>query len=74
MRKRLRLVGTMLRSRTVEEKMAATVAFAEDVLPLLANGAIKVPIDRVFPLEEAAAAHRYMEENKNFGKIVFSIS
>jgi NADPH:quinone reductase len=73
MRKRLRLAGTMLRYRSLEDKIAATQAFAERVLPLLANGAIKVPIDSVYPLEEAAAAHRHMEENKNFGKIVFTI-
>jgi putative PIG3 family NAD(P)H quinone oxidoreductase len=73
MRKRLRLVGTMLRNRPLDEKIAATRAFAERVLPLLANGAIKAPIDRVYPLAQAADAHRRMEENKNFGKIVFEI-
>jgi NADPH:quinone reductase len=73
MRKRLRLAGTMLRRRSIDEKTAATRAFAERVLPLLANRAITVPIDRVLPLSEAAAAHRYMEENKNFGKIVLAI-
>ncbi len=73
MRKRLRLAGTMLRNRSLEDKIAATQAFAVRVLPLFANGAIKVPIDSVYPLEEAAAAHRHMEENKNFGKIVFTI-
>jgi NADPH:quinone reductase len=73
MRKRLRLVGTMLRHRPLDEKSAATRAFASAVLPLIANESIKVPIDRVFPLEQAADAHRYMEENKNFGKIVLTI-
>jgi NADPH2:quinone reductase len=61
MAKRLRVAGTMLRSRSFEEKAEATSAFARDVVPLLASGAIKVPIDRVFTLEEAAAAHRYIE-------------
>lgn len=73
MRKRLRLVGTMLRGRTVDEKVAATSAFVNQVLPLLTDGTIKVPIDCVFPLADAPAAHRYMEENKNFGKIVFDL-
>ena len=73
MGKRLRLAGTMLRRRSIEEKTAATRAFANRVLPLLANRAITVPIDRVFPLAQAAAAHRYMEENKNFGKIVLEL-
>jgi NADPH2:quinone reductase len=73
MMKRLRIVGTVLRSRSYEEKAEATRAFERDVVPLLASGAVRVPIDRVFRLEEAAAAHRYVEENKNFGKVVFSI-
>ncbi len=74
MSKRARLIGTMLRSRSLEEKVAASRAFAEHVIPLFARGAIKVPVDRVFPLEDAAAAHRYMEENRNFGKVVFDIN
>src|ERR1700730_394323 len=50
MTKRLRIVGTMLRSRSYEEKVEATRAFESDVVPLLASGAIRVPIDRVFRL------------------------
>jgi NADPH2:quinone reductase len=73
MGKRIRMAGTMLRRRSVQEKTAATRAFADRVLPLLANRAITVPIDRVFPLSEAAEAHRYMEENKNFGKIALAV-
>jgi putative PIG3 family NAD(P)H quinone oxidoreductase len=73
MRKRLRLVGTQLRSRPLEEKIAATRAFATAVLPLFEGKAINVPVDSVFPLEQAAEAHRYMEANENFGKVVFSI-
>jgi NADPH2:quinone reductase len=73
MTKRLRIVGTMLRARSYEEKVDATRAFEPDVIPLLASGAVRVPIDRVFKLEEAAAAHRYIEENRNFGKVVFTL-
>ena len=73
MAKRLRIVGTMLRSRPHEEKVRATNAFARDVLPLLADGSVRVPIDRVFTLDEAAAAHRYLDENRNFGKVVFDV-
>jgi putative PIG3 family NAD(P)H quinone oxidoreductase len=73
MRKRLRLTGTLLRNRPLDERVAATRAFAQTVLPLLANGAIKVPIDRAFSLERAADAHRYLEANENFGKIVLTI-
>jgi NADPH2:quinone reductase len=73
MQKRLRLAGATLRSRTVEEKVAATRAFAGAVLPLIANGAIAVPIDRVLPIERAAEAHRIMEANENFGKLVLTV-
>jgi NADPH:quinone reductase len=73
MAKRLRLAGTMLRHRSLDEKVAATRAFADQVLPLLANGAIKVPIDHVYPVAEAADAHRRMEANENFGKLVLEI-
>jgi len=73
MRKRLRVVGTMLRNRPLEEKVLATQLFAGAGLPLLAAQSMRVPIDRVFPLGQAAEAHRYMEQNKNFGKVVFSV-
>jgi putative PIG3 family NAD(P)H quinone oxidoreductase len=73
MAKRLRLAGTMLRHRSLDEKVAATRAFAHQVLPLLANGAIKVPIDHVYPVADAAVAHRRMEANENFGKLVLEI-
>lgn len=73
MAKRLRIVGTMLRSRSSDEKAEATRAFARDAGPLFASGALRVPIDHVFTLDEAANAHRYVDENKNFGKVVFSL-
>jgi putative PIG3 family NAD(P)H quinone oxidoreductase len=74
LRKRLRLVGTALRSRPPEERIAAIRAFDRAGNPLLASGRIRPVIDRVFPLEEAAAAHRRMESNENFGKIVLVVS
>ena len=74
MAKRVRIEGTVLRPRPYEEKAAATRSFVRDVLPLLARGAIAVPVDRVFKLEEAAAAHRYLAENRNFGKVVFAVA
>ena len=73
MAKRLRIVGTMLRARPYAEKVEATRAFGRDVLPLLASGAIRVPIDAEFGLDDAAEAHRYVEENRNFGKVVFTL-
>jgi putative PIG3 family NAD(P)H quinone oxidoreductase len=73
MRKRLQIMGSVLRGRPLEEKIAATQAFRQQVVPLLARGAVRAVVDRVFALHEAAAAHRYMETNTNTGKIVLSI-
>lgn len=73
MRKRLTVVGTVLRSRPLEEKIELTQAFARTLLPLLAAGRLAPVVDRVLPLEEAAAAHAAMERNENFGKIVLTL-
>jgi NADPH:quinone reductase len=70
MTKRLQIFGTVLRSRSTEEKAAATRLFAEQVVPLLANGTVKPTIDRVFSFSEVRAAHEYLESNQSFGKIV----
>jgi len=73
MGKRLQVCGTGLRGRSIEEKLAVTAQFKRHVLPHLASGSMKPVVDRSFPLEEAAEAHRYMETNANFGKIVLTI-
>lgn len=70
MSKRLQIYGTVLRSRSTEEKAVATRLFAEQVVPLLANGTIKPTVDRVFPFSEIRAAHEYLESNQSFGKVV----
>jgi len=67
--KRATVRGTTLRARPLEEKILATRAFAAEALPLLARGALRVPLDRVFPLDEIAAAHAYLEGNASFGKV-----
>lgn len=71
--KRLTLRGTVLRARSNEEKAAATEGFARDVLPLLENQTVKPVIDRIYKLAEVREAHRRMESNENFGKIVLMI-
>lgn len=71
--KRLTLRGTVLRARSNEEKAAATEAFANDVVPLLEKGIVKAVVDRVYRIDEVAEAHRRMEANANFGKIVLLI-
>lgn len=71
--KRVRIFGTVLRARPLEEKIAATRAFETQVVPLLARGALKPVVDRVVPLADAAAAHEHMASNQGFGKIVLAV-
>ena len=73
LRKRLQLRGTVLRSRSLAEKIDATARFEREVVPLLATGKIKPVIDSVYPLDQIADAHRRMESNESVGKIVVSV-
>ena len=73
MAKRLKIIGTVLRSRSTPEKAEATRKFAEDVVPLLASGTLKPNIDKIFKLEEIRAAHEYLESNASFGKVVLEL-
>ena len=73
MRKRLRVMGTSLRTRSIEEKATATRLFAQHVVPLLANGSVRPVIDSVFRIEEVREAHKRIESNKTFGKVVLTI-
>jgi NADPH:quinone reductase-like Zn-dependent oxidoreductase len=50
--KRAKIIGTVLRSRSTEEKADATRAFAEDVLPLIAEGKIKPNLDKIFRMDD----------------------
>jgi NADPH:quinone reductase-like Zn-dependent oxidoreductase len=68
--RRITLIGTVLRARSIEEKAAATHAFARDLLTRFESGALRAVVDRVFPLAEIADAHRRMESNESFGKVV----
>jgi NADPH:quinone reductase-like Zn-dependent oxidoreductase len=74
MSKRLRIEGTVLRPRTIEEKTDAVRAFAAAVLPLFETRRLQPVIDRVFPFAETSDAHHYMETNANVGKIVVEIN
>ena len=72
LRKRLTIVGTTLRARPLEEKIALARVFAERGVPLFETGKLRPVVDRVFPFSEIRAAHELMESNKTFGKIVLS--
>src|SRR5206468_7789065 len=70
LRKRLTIVGTMLRARSLEEKIALAREFAERGVPLFESGRLKPIVDRVFSFDEIRAAHELMHSNATFGKIV----
>jgi putative PIG3 family NAD(P)H quinone oxidoreductase len=71
--KRAHWVGTTLRTRPLEQKVAVTRQFAAEVLPLFSTGQLRPVIDSHFDLADIADAHRHMEANANAGKIVVRI-
>jgi NADPH2:quinone reductase len=70
LRKRLTIVGTTLRARPLEEKIAATRRFADQVVPWLARGVVRSVVDSVFSFEDVQAAMTRLESNQVFGKVV----
>jgi len=70
----LRIIGTVMKSRSFEEKVAMTGRFRDHWLQAFSSGHLAPVIDRVFPLQAAADAHRHMEASGNVGKIVLSLA
>lgn len=70
--KRLTIRGTILRGRSLAEKAEATKHFVSDVVPLFESGDLRPNIDRMFTAKDVADAHRFMESNENFGKVVLA--
>lgn len=68
--RRIRVFGTTLRARSIEEKAAATDAFARDVVPLLASGDIVPVVTRTLPLADGPAAYELLASDTVFGGIV----
>ncbi|WP_437634898.1 NAD(P)H-quinone oxidoreductase [Sorangium sp. So ce854] len=73
LRKRVELFGTVLRSRPLEEKIAAAQVLERNISPWLARRAVRPIVDRVFPLEDAAAAQLYIASNASFGKVLLRL-
>lgn len=71
--KRARIVGSVLRSRPLEEKIALAQQLSREALPWLERGELLPVVDRVLPIESIAEAHRAMEDDANVGKIVLSL-
>ena len=73
MRRRLTLTGSTLRARDAGFKALVTDEIARTVWPHVAEGRLKPVIDRTFPLDQAADAHRRMEAGDHVGKIVLTV-
>jgi NADPH:quinone reductase-like Zn-dependent oxidoreductase len=67
------LVGTMLRSRPREEKIALAREFAERAVPLFESGRLRPVVDRVLPVTSIRQAHEALERGDTFGKVVVKV-
>jgi NADPH:quinone reductase-like Zn-dependent oxidoreductase len=73
LRKRLTIVGTTLRGRPLEEKVAATRLFASQVIPWLERGLVRPVVDSVFSFDQIRAAQARLESNQVFGKVIIQL-
>jgi len=74
LRRRLRISGLVMRSRSLTDKAAIVTRFAGRFAALFEQGVLAPQVDRVYPLAEVRAAHERMERNENFGKIVLRVT
>ncbi|WP_337176819.1 NAD(P)H-quinone oxidoreductase [Paludisphaera sp.] len=71
--RRATIVGTTLRARPLEEKIAATRLFAASVVPWLERGVVKPVLDSTFPIDAVGKAHEHLASNASFGKVVLTL-
>jgi NADPH:quinone reductase-like Zn-dependent oxidoreductase len=72
--KRQQIIGSVLRSRPVPEKARIVAEFTRTALPRFADRTVVPIVEKVFPLDEVREAHRMMEEDRHFGKIVLKVA
>lgn len=72
--KRLTLTASTLRGRPADEKARLADEIRRKILPWIAAGQVRIPIDRTFPLERAGEAHRTLEASQQFGKVVLLVA
>ena len=70
LRQRLEIIGTAMRIRSLEERIALVTRFGREVLPMFDDGRVAPIVDRVLPMRDIAEAHRAMQANETFGKVV----
>lgn len=71
--KRQRIIGSVLRSRSVNEKRGIVAEFSRTVMPKFSDQSIVPIISQTYALEDVAEAHKTMEQSKHFGKIVLTV-
>jgi len=72
LRKRLTIVGTAMRVRSLEERIELVQHFGKLVMPMFSDGRLKPVVDRVVPMRQIDAAHRALQSNETFGKVVLA--
>lgn len=72
-KKRLRLIGSTLRSRSDEEKHEILTHIQEEILPYIVQGKFKPKLYAVLPLSDADGAHKIVEANQNIGKVILRV-
>ena len=70
LRKRLEIIGSVMRTRSLQERIELVAGFRRDMLPHFATGELRPVVGSVLPMTEIAAAHHAMETNDTFGKLV----
>jgi putative PIG3 family NAD(P)H quinone oxidoreductase len=73
MRRRLRIIGSVLRSRPLEEKIELQNRFEAQFWTDLVSGIINPVIYKTFPIQEADAAHALLAANENIGKVILKV-
>lgn len=73
LQKRVELIGTVLRSRPMHEKIEARLMLEKHIVPWFESGVCKPIIDKVFPMDQAPAAHAYLASNESVGKVLLKI-
>ena len=74
MMKRLRIIGSTLRAQPIPKKTEIMNNLKENIWPSLESGDIKPIIDTVIPIEEVDKAHKLMESNQTFGKVILKVN
>lgn len=73
MRQQATVTGSLLRPRSLEEKSRLVNSVVEHVWPLVQNGKVRPILDSVFPLQDAAEAHRRLESGEHAGKVILQV-